>query len=167
LRRCQTIVLLAVLALPSIALAQASATAGTAVHVTGPTGQSIELTARELDTMPRETANVVDEKGNHASYDGVPLIEILRRVGAPTGHDMRGKQMTLYLLIGASDGYHAVFAIAELDPGFADHHVILADRRDGQSLSSNEGPFRIIAPEEKRHARWVRNVTSLSVKSAE
>ncbi len=122
---------------------------------------------RELDAMPRETAGVVDEKGNHATYDGVPLIEILRRVGSPSGHDMRGKQVTLYLLVGASDGYHAVFAIAELDPAFADRHVLLADKRDGVPLSSNEGPFRIIAPEEKRHARWVRNVISLSVESAE
>jgi hypothetical protein len=167
MRRCQTIVLLAVLALPSLVYAQASSAAATTLQVTGPAGQSIELGARELDAMPRETANVVDEKGNQASYEGVPVIEILRRVGAPIGHDMRGKQMTLYLLVGASDGYHAVFAIAELDPGFLDRHVIVADRRDGKALSSNEGPFRIIAPQEKRHARWVRNVTSLTVKSAE
>lgn len=137
------------------------------VHVTGPAGQSIELSARELDAMPRDTANVVDERGNKASYEGVPVIEILRRVGTPIGHDMRGKQMTLYLLVGASDGYHAVFALAELDPAFADRHVILADRRDGKALPTNEGPFRIIAPEEKRHARWVRNVISLSIKNAQ
>lgn len=153
--------------LPSLARAQTPSTAATTLQVSGPAGQSVELGTRELDTMPRETAHVVDEKGTQASYEGVPVIEILRRVGTPIGHDMRGKQMTLYLLVGASDGYHAVFALAELDPGFTDRHVILADRRNGKALSSNEGPFRIIAPEEKRHARWVRNVTSLTVKSAE
>ena len=167
MRRCQTIFLLAFLALPSIAMGQVSSPAAPTLYVTGPTGQLIELGAHELDAMPRETASAVDEKGNKASYEGVAVIEIVRRVGTPTGHDMRGKQMTLYLLIGASDGYHAVFALAEVDPGFGDRHVLLADRRDGKALSSNEGPFRIIAPEEKRHARWVRNVISLSVKSAE
>ena len=154
-----------VFALPSMAQ---SAPQGPAVlHVTGAGGQSIELSAHFLDTMPRETANVVDEKGNHATYEGVPVIEILRRVGAPTGHDLRGKAMTLCLLVGASDGYHAVFALAELDPDFGDRHVLLTDRRDGKALSPNEGPFRIIAPADRRHARWVRNVTTLSIKNAD
>ena len=58
-------------------------------------------------------------------------------------------------------------ALAELDPDFGDRHILLVDRRDGKALASNEGPFRMIAPEDKRHARWVRNVTSLTVKSAE
>ena len=166
MRRCQTIVLLAFLARSSIALAQVSSAAAPTLRVTSPTGQSIELSAHDLDAMPRETVNVVDEKGDHAIYEGVPVIEILRRAGTPSGHDLRGKQITLYLLVGASDGYHTVFAIAELEPAFSDRHILLADRRDGKALSSNEGPFRIVAPEEKRHARWVRNVISLTVKSA-
>lgn len=165
MRRFWTLLLIAVLALPSIARAQTAPQGTAALRVSGAGGQSIELSAHDLDTMPRETANVVDEKGGHASYEGVPVIEILRRVGAPTGHDMRGKAMTLYLLVSAADGYHAVFALAELDPDFGDRHIILVDRRDGKPLASNEGPFRIIAPEDKRHARWVRDITSLSIKS--
>jgi hypothetical protein len=155
------------LALPSIAMAQAPPTGEPLLRVTGPTGQAIQLSARDLDAMPRQSATVTDDKGNHAVYEGTPIIEILRRVGTPTGHDMRGKQMSLYMLVTASDGYHAVFALAELDPGFNERHVLLADRRDGKDLSSVEGPFRIVVPDEKRHARWVRYVTSLSVKNAE
>ena len=117
--------------------------------------------------MPRESANLVDEKGTHAIYEGVPIIEILRRAGAPTGKDLRGKQTTLYVLVTASDGYHAVFALAELDPGFTDRRVLMADRRNGKDLSAAEGPFRIVVPGEKRHARWVRNVTALTVKTAQ
>ena len=75
--------------------------------------------------------------------------------------------MTLYLQVSASDGYNVVFALPELDPDFGDRHIILADKRDGKDLSSKEGPFRIIAPEDKRRARWVRNVTSLAVKTAD
>jgi hypothetical protein len=163
LRRLAPIVLIVVLAFSSRAIAQSAAV----FHLTGPTGQSIELSAHDLDAMARETVNVVDEKGNHVAYEGVPVVEILRRVGTPTGHDIHGKSMTLYLLVSASDGYHAVYALAELDPDFGDRHILLVDRRDGKALASNEGPFRIIAPEDKRHARWVRNVTSLTVKSAE
>ena len=167
MRRRRTLILIVLLALPSIARAQTAAAGDAVLHVTGANTQSIGLSARDLDTMRRETANVVDEKGGHASYEGVPIIDILKRVGAPTGHDIRGKATTLYVLVSASDGYHAVFALAELDPDFGDRHILLCDERDGKALAPNEGPFRIIAPDDKRHARWVRNVISVSIKSAE
>ena len=169
MRRHSTLLLIALIALllPSFASAQTSAPAAPTLRVSGPAGQSMVLSEQDLDAMPRETANIIDEKGNHVAFEGVPIIEILRRAGAPTGKDLRGKQLTLYVLVSASDGYHAVFALAELDPVFADRHILLVDRRDGKALSSAEGPFRIVAPDEKRHARWVHNVTSLAVKSAE
>lgn len=155
-----------VFALPSMAWGQTSAAQAQTLHVSGPSGQSVELGIHDLDAMPRETVNVVDEKGNHATYTGVPLLEILGRAGTPAGKDLRGKQMALYVLVGAADGYHAVFALAELDPAFTDRRVLLVDQRDGRELGPAEGPFRIIAPGEKRHARWVHNVTSLTVETA-
>ena len=65
------------------------------------------------------------------------------------------------LLVEAADGYKAVFALAELDPAFAVRDIILADKRDGKPLGAKEGPFRIVAPGDKRGARWVRQVTAL------
>ena len=59
--------------------------------------------------------------------------------------------------------HRAVFALAEFDPDFTDRVILLADRRDGHPLSSKEGPFRIVVPGEKRHARWVREVIALDV----
>src|SRR4029453_4292132 len=49
----------------------------------------------------------------------------------------------------AADGFQAVFALPELDTASADRGVLLADARDGQALSDNEGPLRIAAPAEK------------------
>jgi hypothetical protein len=43
-------------------------------------------------------------------------------------------------LISASDNYHAVFALAELDSGFTDRLVFLADSKNGSPLDSAEGP---------------------------
>ncbi len=166
MRAWPKILLIVVLACPQVARGQTSAQPAT-LSVSGPVGQSIVLSDADLAAMPRETANVVDEKGNHVAFQGVPIIEILRRAGTTAGKDLLRKQVALYVLVSASDGYHAVFALAELDPAFADQHILLVDRRDGKPLSSAEGPFRIVAPGEKRHARWVHNVTSLAVKSAE
>jgi hypothetical protein len=59
--------------------------------------------------------------------------------------------------------YRVVFALAELDPGYTDRVILLADRADGQPLDSKTGPFRIVVPGEKRMARWVRQVIVLKV----
>jgi len=66
----------------------------------------------------------------------------------------------------ASDGYRVVFSLAELDSGFQDSDVIVADTVDGGPLGPNQGPFRIVAPHDKRPARWVRMLKSLTVVKA-
>lgn len=91
------------------------------------------------------------------------MVEVLRAAGAPLGDALRGANLMLYLRIGATDGYQVVYALAELDPGFRDARVILADTRDGKPLDAKEGPFRIIAAGEKRPGRWVRNVNAIDV----
>ncbi len=98
-----------------------------------------------------------------ATFEGAPLVEILRLAGVKLGEQLRGQEMTTYVLVKAADDYQVVFAIAELDPGFTDRVVFLADKRDDKSLSAEEGPLRIIVPGEKRQARWVRQVTTLTV----
>ena len=72
--------------------------------------------------------------------------------------------MALYLLVEAADGYRVVFALPELDPAFTERMVLLADHRDGQPLTTTEGPLRLVVPDDKRHARWVRQVGSGTVR---
>ena len=50
-----------------------------------------------------------------------------------------------------------------IDPEFTDQVVLLAYEVDGQALPAGEGPFRIIAPDGKRPARWIRELTSIRV----
>ncbi|MDR3749834.1 MAG: hypothetical protein P4M04_17080 [Acidobacteriota bacterium] len=61
------------------------------------------------------------------------------------------------------DGYKVVFALAEVDPAFATREILVADKRDGKPLDAKEGPLRIVAPGDKRAARWVRQVTTLRI----
>ncbi|MGA2581548.1 MAG: hypothetical protein ABSH24_36825 [Bryobacteraceae bacterium] len=74
--------------------------------------------------------------------------------------------MSLYLLVEAADGYRAVFALQEFDAGSTDRKIYLVTKRDGKQLSDREGPFRIVYPDEKRPARWVRQVTALRIRQA-
>ena len=97
------------------------------------------LSAADLKKMPRKTLNVVNphEKKTEV-YEGVPLADLLQRVGAPQGERLRGADMACYVLAEASDGYRVVFSLAELDSGFLDSDVIVADTLNGAPLGAGQ-----------------------------
>jgi DMSO/TMAO reductase YedYZ molybdopterin-dependent catalytic subunit len=136
---------------------------GVSIQVTGEVARALELSALEIAKLPRQSVEAKSHDGAVSKYDGVALIELLAKAGVPVGKDLRGKATALYLVVEAADEYRAVFALAELDPAFTDRVILLADRRDGKPLSAREGPFQIIVPGEKKHARWVRQVMKLRV----
>ena len=81
----------------------------------------------------------------------------------PQGESLRGPAMASYVVAEASDGYRVVFSLAELDSGILDSEVMVADTMDGAPLGEKQGPFRLVAPHEKRPARWVRMLKSITV----
>ena len=54
-----------------------------------------------------------DHSGAESTFDGVALINILQLAGVKCGDGLRGKSLALYLVVEASDGYRAVFALPE------------------------------------------------------
>lgn len=78
---------------------------------------------------------------------------------------MPGPAMASYVVAEAEDGYRVVFSLAELDSGMTDSGIIVADTMDGAPLGEKVGPFRIVAPREKRPARWIRMLKSITVVS--
>ncbi len=92
-----------------------SAADSAAVQIHGAGLQPGQLSDVELSAMPRVSVDVEDH-GQHARFDGVPVAAILTRFGAPLGKELRADKLTLVLLVGAADGYRAAFALAELDP---------------------------------------------------
>lgn len=147
--------------------AQAPAAAPAAAPVTTLTiindGKSISLTHAELKTMPRTKVEVKTEDGTVNIYEGVLVGELLKKAGAPIGPGMRGTAVASYVVASASDGYQAVFAIAELDPNFTDEDITVADTVDGKPLFAYQGPLRLVAPKDKRGARSVRMLEKIEV----
>ena len=131
--------------------------------VGGEVSNPLVLDDGDIAAFGEQTVNVIDEKGSPVSYAGVPVAAILAKAGAPLGKDLRGPNMALGVLAKASDGYQVLFPLSEFDPAFSDRTVMLVDRRDGKPLDSREGPFRLVVPGDKRHARWIRRITSLDV----
>ena len=133
------------------------------VSVKGEVERPLELTAEQFGKLPRQSIKTKDHDGKDAVYEGVALVELLKAAGLKFGQDLRGKALASYLVVEASDGYRAVFALPELDPAFSERVVLIADHRDKQPLDDKHGPLQIIVPGEKRHARWVRQVIALKI----
>jgi DMSO/TMAO reductase YedYZ molybdopterin-dependent catalytic subunit len=130
--------------------------------ISGDVLHPLTLTAAELKAMPRTTVTIVDQ-GRDVKYTGVLVGEVLARAGAPIGRELSGAAVATYVLASAKDGYQAVFSLAELDPAFTPNDIIIADTVDGQPLFDYQGPFRIVAPKDKRGARSVRMLQRLEV----
>jgi DMSO/TMAO reductase YedYZ molybdopterin-dependent catalytic subunit len=135
-----------------------------ALTVDGSVPRPLKLTTDELAKVPHVKVQAIAHDGKEAAYEGVPLIELLKVAGVEFGERMRGKALANYVVVEAVDGYRVVFALPEIDPEFNERSIILADKRDGKALDDKHGPWQMIVVGEKRHGRWVRQVTAIRVR---
>src|SRR5580693_4319451 len=132
-----------------------------------PYHEDVFLKPAELKAMPRTTLTVHNEHSKaDETYTGVRVADLLAKMGAPFGKELRGIALSSYLVAVGFDGYEAVIALAEVDPSFHTGEVIVADTMNGQPLDPKSGPFKLVVTEDKRPARWVRNLVSIELKSA-
>ena len=130
------------------------------LSVTAPDGTT---TSVELDGLVRRSI-VTSDRGLKTTFDGVALRDVLAKVGVELGEALKGKALSRVIIASAPDGYQVTYAIAEVDAGFTDQVILLADQRDGRPLLPDTGPLQIVVPLDKRPARWVRQVTRLEVR---
>jgi hypothetical protein len=127
---------------------------------------SVTLTPADFRALPHTTITVHNGHTNVAeTYSGVPLATLLAKVNAPLGKELHGEAMTSYLVATGSDGYSVVLSLAEVDPDFHQGQVLVADTRDGEPLGKN-GPFQLIVSDDRRPARWVHNLESITLQHA-
>jgi len=152
----------------SVSNPQSAAPALVELRIAGEVATPLALTVDDLKKMPRKTITLVNPLSQKKEiYEGVLLEEILHKAGVPGGEHLRGPAMATYVLASAADGYRAVFSLGELASGIQESEIMVADTLDGRSLPEKEGPFKIVAPHEKRPARWVRMVTTITVARAQ
>ncbi len=135
------------------------------ITITGIGGKTAEVTAGDLFKLPQQTVKTTDH-GTAVTFEGVLLADALAKVDLPLGEKFHSTAASYYLVVQARDNYRAVFAWAELDPGFMDKAIYLVMKRDGKPLSEKDGPFQLVVPGEKRGGRWVRQVTALQIRQA-
>jgi hypothetical protein len=86
----------------------------------------------------------------------------LSKAGVPLGESVRGKLFMIGIVAEGMDNYTVLYSLAEVDPSIHTGDVIVADMLNGQKLDK-DGAFKMVSSEDKRPARWVRNLTSISV----
>jgi hypothetical protein len=130
-----------------------------------PYHEDTTLSLADLKSMPRITVTVHNPHSNaDETYSGVRLADILAKLGAPLGDEFRGIAVSSYVEATGSDGYSAAFSLAEIDPNFHSGEIIVADTMNGKPLDAKSGPFKMVVTEDKRPARWVRNLTTIVLK---
>ncbi|MFG2235776.1 molybdopterin-dependent oxidoreductase [Streptomyces sp. NPDC048723] len=156
---------------PASASASASPKASSApikpgeVRIAGEVDKPYTITLADLRTLPQAEASVefISAKGDQKhTYQGVLLHEVLK--AAQPRFDQSKKNGPLRGVVAATGGgdYRAVFAWAELDPGFAKSQILLAVSEDGAAFEDSAGP-RLVVPQDTRGGRYVSDVNQLWV----
>jgi len=130
--------------------------------------EPLRLSVAELKAMSQTTVTIHNSHTNaDETYAGVRLTDLLAKVGAPSGSELRGKALANYIVATGSDGYQSVLALAEVDPSFHPGEVLVANAMNGKPLDEYSGPLKLVVTEDKRPARSVRNLTTIELKSAQ
>ncbi|ADW68465.1 molybdopterin-binding protein [Granulicella tundricola] len=124
-------------------------------------GKTVKLTPDELAAMPQRT---ITAHNGHSKVDevymGVAVSDLLAKQGVTMAGDGAKKVYRSYLRATGTDKYWVLFAASEVEGEMHQGDVIIALTVDGKPLTE-DGKFKLVSTEDKRPARWVRNLESL------
>lgn len=121
------------------------------------------LSLEDLKALPQSQVSAQDKDEEVHTYQGVLLVDLLKKAGLEFGIGLKGKNQAQYLLVEAADGYKVIFSLPEIDPEFSGKQILVAHSRDNILLEEGDGPFRFVVPEEQLYARWIRQVTNVKL----
>ncbi|AXB58381.1 molybdopterin-binding protein [Flavobacterium fluviale] len=136
------------------------------VKIEGEVLRPLTIGISDFAKMKHVDASMKNREGVMQKYSGVPIFDLLQQAGVTVGKELKGENLTKYMLVRSSDGYELVFSLAELDPSFTNRVIILADSKDGKPLADGVGPFRLVVPDENKPARSALEVTHLIIRFA-
>jgi hypothetical protein len=130
-------------------------------------GKATTLSVAELQAMPQTTVMVHNEHTKvDESYTGVLLGAVLAKYGFPVDKTTHRKMLRSYLVAEGTDKYWVLYSVTEVEGTEHNGDVIVATSMNGKPLGE-DGNFKLVDSGDKKPQRWVRNLTSITVKSAE
>src|SRR5262245_18150570 len=133
--------------------------------VSGKVADKLVLTGAELAQLPLQihTVTVTFQSGSTQvmrTFTGPLLYDVLQYAGPLFNDKNRNDRLRFYVnAYAGSDGYQAIVAWGEIDPGFGNKQVLLAITEDGVPLD-DQGP-RLVVPGDIRGGRYVTGVTRI------
>jgi hypothetical protein len=93
------------------------------------------------------------------TFTGPLLLDVLTAAEPRFDARQSNDQLAFAVRVGATDGYRAVVAWGEIDPGFAGTEVLLATTEDGAPLARP----RLVVPGDARGGRYVTDVDRVTL----
>lgn len=128
-------------------------------------GKPVTYRLADLQAMPQKTITV---KNGHSqadeTYTGVAVSDLLAKGGVSM--ETLKRVYHSYIKAEGTDHYWVLYSASEVQSGLRQSEAIVALTLDGKPLTT-DGQFKIVETGEKRPARWVRNLMSLTVVTVE
>jgi hypothetical protein len=130
-------------------------------------GKATVFSTADLKAMAQKTLKVHNEHTKmDESYSGVPLGDLLIKAGFLADKTTQQKMLRGYLRVEGTDKYWVVYSVTEVEATEHDGDVIVATSMNGGGLGA-DGELKLVSTGDKKPQRWVRNLTEISLKSAE
>jgi hypothetical protein len=130
-------------------------------------GKTTKLSVAELKAMPQKTVKVHNEHTKmEESYSGAALGDVLAKAGFAVSTATHRTILRSYLKIEGTDGYWVLYSVTEVEGSEHEGEVIVATSMDGKGLGA-DGEIKLVSTGDKKPQRWVRNLRSIEMKSAE
>jgi hypothetical protein len=130
-------------------------------------GKATTLSVAELQAMPQTTVTVHNEHTKvDETYTGVLLGAVLAKYGFPVDKATHQKMLRSYVVAEGTDKFWVLYSVTEIEGSEHSSDVIVATSMGGKPLGE-DGQFKLIDSGDKKPQRWVRNLASIAVKSAE
>jgi len=130
-------------------------------------GKAVTLSMADLQAMPQRTLRVHNGHNNQdETYTGVGLDDLLAKYGVTLANGGAHKVYHSYIKAEGTDKYWVLYSASEVIPEMHTWDSIVAITVNGEPIRDN-GEFRMVAGGERRPARWVNNLTALTIVTLE
>lgn len=130
-------------------------------------GKGTTFSVAELKAMPQKTVAVHNEHTKmDETYSGVPLGDLLAKAGFTVTQATHHTMLRSFVTAEGTDKYWVLYSLTEVEGSEHVGDVIVAISMGDKGLGA-DGDIKLVSTEDKKPQRWVRNLTAITVKSAE
>ena len=130
-------------------------------------GKETRFSVADLNAMPQRTEIVHNEHTKaDEKYTGVALSDLLAKAGFTANKTTQKQMLHSYIVATGTDKYWVLYSATEVEGSEHDGDVIVATSMNGRSLGA-DGEIKLVSTEDKKPQRWVRNLTAITLKTAE